>query len=92
LKGIFKQNALIATGYTVFFIIIFILCRKTWQGSVALLILFYSIGIIHFMIMGIFMAINHFKSIMEKRNGYMAAFFFIWLMLLLGNIAFLYIT
>ena len=83
MKNIFKQNALIAIGYVVVLFGISFLFSKSSQSSIA--ITFYIVfGGIHFMIMGIFMAINHFQSKIAERNGYMASFAFIWALVVLA--------
>ena len=80
-KKIFKLNALIAISYTVLLVAISFLFGTEGRGIILGVVCTF-IGCIHFMAMGIMMAINHFKSDNDKRNGYMASFGFIWLLLL----------
>ena len=89
-KSIFKLNALIALGYTVFFVAISFLFNRL-DRFIFLGFVYGFVACIHFMIMGVLMAINHFKQIFDKRNGYMASFGFIWLLLLIVNVAQFYL-
>jgi hypothetical protein len=85
MKGIFGKNALIAIGYSLFFVVVsFFFDRLT--KSIIIGFVFNFVGCIHFMIAGIFMAIYHFKENYQRRNGYMASFAFIWSLLLLVNV------
>jgi hypothetical protein len=85
MKKIFKKNALICIAYTAFFIAISFLFDR--PGRDLLLGFVYGfVALIHFMTMGVLMAINHFKSVTDKRNGYMASFAFIWVLLLLVHL------
>jgi len=86
MKSIFKKNALIAISYTVFFVGISFLFNEMWQ-SIILGFVYSFVACIHFMIMGVSMAIYHFKEITNKRNGYMVSFGFIWFLVLLVNTA-----
>jgi len=89
-KRIFKLNALIALGYTIFFVLISLLFSRL--NSIIFLGFVYTfVACIHFMIMGILMAIYHFKQVFDKRNGYMASFGFIWLLILIVNVARIYL-
>jgi hypothetical protein len=81
MRKIFKKNALIAVAYTVFFVVISFLFDRLGRGLL-LGFIYGFVALIHFMAMGILMAINHFKSLIDKRNGYMASFGFIWLLFL----------
>ncbi|MDB5131817.1 MAG: hypothetical protein JWR02_1566 [Mucilaginibacter sp.] len=87
---IFKLNALIAVSYTVFFVAISFMFDRTGR-AVILGIVYAFVACIHFMAMGVLMAINHFRSLIGERNGYMASFAFIWVLLLLVQVSQFYI-
>lgn len=89
-KSIFKFNALIALGYTIIFVLISLLFSPLHR-AIFLGFVYGFVGCIHFMIVGILMAINHFKQVFDKRNGYMASFGFIWLLILIVNVAIFYL-
>jgi len=89
-KNIFKLNALIALAYTIFFVAISFLFDRLGR-SIFLGVGYSFVACIHFMIMGVLMAIYHFKRISDKRNGYMASFGFIWLLVLIVNVAGFYL-
>jgi len=82
MNSIFKLNAIIAIIYTAFFVGISFLFNKDTQ-SIILEIIYSIVAGFHFIAMGILMAIYHFQSSINKRNGYMASFVFIWLLLLM---------
>jgi hypothetical protein len=81
MKKIFKKNALICIAYTAFFVVISFLFDRLGRGMV-LGFIYGFVVLVHFMAMGTLMAVNHFKSLNDKRNGYMASFGFIWLLFL----------
>jgi|GEM_PF-1160765 len=84
-KRIFKLNALIAISYTIFLVAISSLFSS--EGKALILGLLYMfIACIHFMGVGVMMAVNHFRSNTDERNGYMASFGFIWLLLLVVQV------
>jgi hypothetical protein len=85
MKKIFKLNALIALGYTVFFVSISFLFNR-FDRSIFPGIVYSFVACIHFMIMGVLMTIWHFKQVFDKRNGYMASFGFIWMLIIIVNI------
>ena len=89
MKRIFKLNSLIAISYTVLLVAVSFLFSTEGRGII-LGFVYTFIGCIHFMAVGIMMAINHFKSDNEKRNGYMASFGFIWVLLLAVQIVAFY--
>lgn len=91
MKSIFKRNALIAVCYSIVLLGISFLFEKSDRPIIAIF-LYCIVGGAHFMIMGILMAVNHFQQKTDKRNGYMASFAFIWVLILLGCIAEFYIT
>jgi hypothetical protein len=84
-KSIFKKNAIIALSYTVFFVAISLLFGKLGR-SLILGFVYSFVAIIHFMATGILMAVYHFQLSIEKRNGYMASFGFIWLLVLIVQV------
>jgi hypothetical protein len=90
MKKIFRQNALIAIGYTVVLFGISFLFSRYSQSTLAIT-LYVVFGGIHFMIMGVLMAINHFQSKLAERNGYMASFAFIWVLIIVASSAELFI-
>ena len=85
MKRIFKLNAMIAICYTAFLVATSFLFSSTGKAFI-LGFVYMFIGCIHFMAVGIMMAINHFKSNIDARNGYMASFGFIWLFLLVVQV------
>jgi hypothetical protein len=54
-------------------------------------IVYWFVAIFHFMIMGILMTVYHFKNDNNKRNGYMAAFGFIWGLFLVVQLTMFYL-
>ncbi len=90
IKKIFRLNAFIALGYTIFFVLLSILLSNIGRG-ILLGLIYPIVAGIHFVIMGILMTINHFQLSIDKRNGYMASFFFIWVLLILVKISEFYL-
>jgi hypothetical protein len=84
-KNIFKKNAIIAFCYTTFFVAISFLFGKSGQDFI-LGFIYLFVAVIHFMATGILMAVYHFQSSTEKRNGYMASFGFIWVLVLIVQV------
>jgi len=85
MKNIFKKNAITALCYTAFFMAISLFFGKSGRGLI-LGFIYSFVAIIHFMLTGIFMAVYHFQSSIEKRNGYMASFGFIWALVLIVQV------
>jgi hypothetical protein len=84
-KNIFKKNAIIAICYTAFFVAISFLFGKSGQGFI-LGFIYSFVAVIHFMATGILMAVYHFQLSIEKRNGYMASFGFIWVLIFIVQV------
>lgn len=83
-KEIIKKNVLACLIYMVItFLLSFLLVKE--HRTIVFPILFSVIAGIHFMVVGVLMAINHINLDKEKRNGYMIAFAIIWSLILLSQ-------
>jgi len=81
MNPIFKKNSLLALSYTFIIIGFSLLFDRSNQSLI--LNLYDLIAGTHFIITGIYMAINQYKANITKRNAYMASFGLIWLLIIL---------
>ncbi len=89
MKEIFKPQAVLTICYTIFLVVL----SHLFKSSVGELfqIVYWFVVVFHFMIMGVLMAVYHFKEESIKRNGYMASFGFIWILFLLVQVVTFYL-
>jgi multidrug transporter EmrE-like cation transporter len=82
MNAIFKKNLLMSLAYTFIVVSVSFLFSRVTQ-SIILGIIFALFAGIHFMVVDILMAINHFQSNITQRNGYAASFTLVFLLLFL---------